>query len=47
VKFNEAKDILNHQNKTPYTDTEIEEIIKFLDIFSELIWNNLTKTNTL
>jgi len=40
--FNSAKEILNHQNKHPYSDNEIMEIIKFLEIFSEVICHNLT-----
>jgi hypothetical protein len=40
--FNSAKEILNQQSKQPYTDDEIIEIIKFLEIISEVICHNLT-----
>lgn len=40
--FISAKEILNQQCKQPYTDDEIIEIIKFLELFSEVICHNLT-----
>jgi hypothetical protein len=47
VNINEATTILNHQNKTPYTDPEIKEIINLLEVLSEMICDNLTKSDTL
>jgi hypothetical protein len=43
MNFNDAKHILNHQNKTPYSDTEIKEIMKILGTLSEMICDNLTQ----
>jgi hypothetical protein len=43
MNFNDAKHILNNQNKTPYSDTEINEIIKILDTLSEIVCDNLTQ----
>lgn len=40
--FNSAKHLLNQQSKQPYADDEIIEIIKFLELFSEVICHNLT-----
>jgi len=47
VNINEATRILNHQNKTPFTDAEIKEIINLLEIVSEMICDNHKKINTL
>ena len=46
VNINEAKVILNHQKKTPYTEQEIIEIVKLLETFSEIISENLNKFDT-
>lgn len=37
-----AKHILNHENEHPYTDDEINEIIKLLEIMSDMIFHNIT-----
>jgi len=46
MEFNDAKRILNQKNKCPYTDDEIKEIIKFLEVMSDMIFLNLTHLNS-
>ncbi|WP_166968039.1 hypothetical protein [Yeosuana marina] len=43
--WNTAKEILNHQNKTPYSDQEIKEIVNFLENISGVICHNLIHKN--
>ena len=43
--WNIAKELLNHKNKHPYSDQEINEIIKFLENISEVICHNLIHKN--
>ncbi len=39
----EAKQILNDNNQEPFTDSEVSEIIELLDVFSDIIVNNMTQ----
>ncbi len=36
-----AKQILNNENEEPLTDTEINEVIKFLNVLSDLVIYNI------
>jgi hypothetical protein len=37
----EAKQILNEHNSEPYSDTEETQIIELLEVFADIIYNNM------
>ncbi|GAA3594717.1 hypothetical protein Q4Q39_07025 [Flavivirga amylovorans] len=39
--FAKAKNILNNQNPSPYSDNEVNEIIQLLEIFTDVLFNNI------
>lgn len=45
MNFNDAKQILNQNYESPYTDKEIKEIIKLLEVVSEMVCHNLKHSN--
>jgi hypothetical protein len=45
MNFNDAKRILNQNNESPHTDHEIKEIIKILEVMSDMAYHNLTNLN--
>ena len=38
----EAKLLLNTDNKTPFNDTEIDEILNLLEVFVDIFFNNIS-----
>jgi len=42
MNINDAKRILNKNNESPYTDSEIEKIIKLIEGISDVICHYLT-----
>ena len=45
MEFEKAKKILNEQNELKYSDEEITEIIKLLEVFTKVEINNLLNKN--
>ena len=45
MEFEKAKKILNEQNELKYSDEEIIEIIKLLEVFTKVEINNLLNKN--
>jgi hypothetical protein len=45
MEFEKAKKILNEQNELKYSDEEIIEIIKLLEVFTKIEINNLLNKN--
>ena len=45
MEFEKAKKILNEQNELRYSDEEITEIIKLLEVFAKVEINNLLNKN--
>lgn len=43
MEFEKAKKILNKKSDKKYTDKEIVEILKLLNVFAEIMINNLLK----
>ncbi len=46
MEFEKAKKILNEQNELKYSDEEISEIIKLLEVFAKVEINNLLNKKT-
>ena len=44
MEFEKAKQILNNEKVNKYTDKEINEIIKTLNVFAEVWISNVLKT---
>ena len=44
MTLNEAKQILNNNKKEKYTEKQVKEIIKLLDVFTAVIVNTNNKT---
>jgi hypothetical protein len=42
--WTKAKQILNHNNASPYSNDEIREIVKLLDAMSDMICDNLAQS---
>lgn len=40
----EAKRLFNDNNEKPYSDEQIVEIVELLNVFADIIYNNITKT---
>lgn len=45
MELEKAKKILNEQNELKYSDEEITEIIKLLEVFTKVEINNLLNKN--
>ena len=45
MEFEKAKKILNEQNELKYSDEEITDIIKLLEVFTKVEINNLLNKN--
>ena len=43
MEFEKAKQILNTESEIKYTDEEVIEILKLLNVFKEVMINNLLK----
>lgn len=40
--YQEAKRLLNDQNSKPYSDQEINQILELLNVFTDIICQNVT-----